>query len=112
MKKIVLMFLIGITLISCSKKGKITGSVIDGVTSKPIEQAEVSVQAMNLTTQTNSNGKYKISDLNYGNYKIKIKKENYATSDFNLVIDKHHRKIYQPTEMFTKFCRIQTKLAR
>ena len=101
--RIIFIFLISFSLFSCSQKGKITGSIIDGVSTIPIEKAKVSIVATNLSTESNSKGEYYFSGLEYGNYKIKIETKKYSNFIANIIIDKDHKKVYQPTELFVNF---------
>lgn len=74
MKRLLILTL-GLLLLGCSKEslsslGDVYGTVTDSATGAPIKQVEISIKPGDLTTLSDSNGRYKFSRLDEGTYTV------------------------------------------
>lgn len=70
-------------------------SVKDAVSSEPIANAFVTLSPGGLSSYTDENGNYQVSNLAAGNYTIIISKEGYGQIEANLTLQEDETKIYE-----------------
>ena len=73
-----LVAVIGVALTGCA--GVIKGTVTDRTTGHPLEGAEITMEPKTKVAPTDSEGNYKMSDIEPGNYLLKASKDGYRPS--------------------------------
>jgi len=95
-----LIMLISVTTFAQSKKGVITGSVLDHLTKEPIIGASVSVINTPFGGMTDANGIYKIQNLEPGNYSIKVTYVGYSQAIKNDIVVTTAREYVADVELY------------
>jgi Carboxypeptidase regulatory-like domain len=90
MKKIIFVTFCSLfTLVAMAQKGLIKGKVLDDATNKPIVEALITITRAKITTSTNGNGEFSVSNLPYGSYEVEVEADGYeATTSTVSVNDK------------------------
>ncbi len=70
-------------------------SVKDAVSGEPIEGAFVTLTPGGLSSYTDANGNYEVSNLAAGNYTIVISKEGYSQIEASVILEEDETKIYE-----------------
>jgi Fe(3+) dicitrate transport protein len=71
-----------------AETGILTGKVFFLASQKPVEGAIVSITKLKIQTRTNSNGEYRVENIQYGSYEIEIFYENMQRVIQNVIINK------------------------
>jgi hypothetical protein len=85
-------FLIALTPFRLQAQGDtvrvtVTGTVLDDVTKRPLEGAEIRLRELDLTTRSDAEGRFVLADLGIGTYELSVQREGYRskTGPFRVV---------------------------